>query len=117
MEELQEIIRLQERIGRVRAKYKNINRLIDLKKYKYAEGEIEKLLRENPHDYQALLLRGICFEKEGKIDSAIMIYETLIKEDPVDSRGHFLLGSLLVDGINKKRGIKELKKGIELNPN
>ena len=98
--------------------YDKISKLIQLQKYDIAEAQLDKMLKEDPDDFSALLLKGICYEARGRLSTAQKVYEEAIRKNPNDERGHFFLGRLLsIEGLNKKKGMEELKKAIELNPN
>jgi len=99
-------------------KYDKISKLIELHKYDIAESQIDGILKNDPSNFSVLLLKGICHEARGRLSSAQRLFETAIENNPNSDLGHFFLGRLLaIDGLNKKGGIIELKKAIELNPN
>ncbi len=95
-----------------------ISKLIQLQKYDIAEAQLDKMLKEDPDNFSALLLKGICYEARGRLSTAQKVYEEAIGKNPNDERGHFFLGRLSsIEGLDKKKGVEELKKAIELNPN
>ena len=56
--------------------------LVELKKYHEAAGVFTALLKINPQYYKAILGIGICFDKMGKISSAVRYYKKFLEIKP-----------------------------------
>ena len=56
--------------------------LVELKKYHEAAGVFTALLKINPQYYIAILGIGICFDKMGKISSAVRYYKKFLEIKP-----------------------------------
>ena len=94
--------------------YSAIGTLIDLGKFESAERELDKLLKDDPNDYSALLLKGMLYNRQGRLGTAVKALQQAIKAEPNDAAAHAKLGDILVKGLNAKRGIAELEKAVSL---
>lgn len=79
-------------------------------------SELERIVRANPHNGDALLELGVHYFDKGRFRSAVDVLEqsyTKMKDWP---DVHFYLGAALYETGQKERGLTEIQKSVEMNP-
>src|SRR5512135_1877463 len=78
----------------------------------------DKALALDPKNVNVLVDQGTCYRGIGKFDKAVEQYHKAIKIDPKFPTAHRNLGVVLAfDLHNKKEGLQEFQKYLELAPN
>jgi tetratricopeptide (TPR) repeat protein len=92
--------------------------LMDTQRYPEAVDAYEKALALDPKNVNVLVDQGTCYRGFGRFDKAVEQYQKAIKLDPKFPNAHRNLGVVLAyDLNNKKEGLKEFQKYLELAPN
>ena len=74
----------------------------------------EEELQKNP---QAKYLKGICLERLGRWEEAVVEFEYVLKHNPDDADALNYLGYTWVDkGVNLNRAFDMIRKAVELEP-
>jgi Flp pilus assembly protein TadD len=92
--------------------------LMDSQRFAEAIDAYDKALALDPKNVNVLVDQGTCYRGAGKFDKAVEQYRKALKIDPKFPNGHRNLAVVLsYDLHNRKEGIKEFQKYLELAPN
>lgn len=91
--------------------------LLQMKQYKEALEDIEKVLHFHPEEEGALLLRGKLNEATGKPEEAENDYRTITELNPFNEQAYIALGQLYITQKKLTEAIELFDEAIELNPN
>lgn len=91
--------------------------LIKLRKNSDADRTIESVLKEDPKDSEARLLRGSNYLQMGDIGSAIPELQTAARAEMGNPIARYMLGSALAEQGQTALSLPEFRKAIQLDPN
>src|SRR5262249_40406254 len=77
---------------------------------------LEFALSIEPRSPDALILRGLCEEAQGRVDRAIGVYARAVKAATDSYPAHYQLGRALAAARGSKEAIAELNKAARLRP-
>ena len=81
-----------------------------------AEAELQKALKLEPGNADALRITGFLYRCTGRFDEAIRLTKQSITLDPVQGHTYFSFGQLLYHANHLEEAIVTYKKVLELNP-
>jgi tetratricopeptide (TPR) repeat protein len=90
--------------------------LLSHNKIEEAGTLIDTILKENPKDTGAQIIRGTMLNLENKFDEAAMILGGALKDDPENAYGHFQFGLALSKTGNPERAQQEWFQAAKLAP-
>jgi tetratricopeptide (TPR) repeat protein len=65
---------------------------------------------------ERMLVQGLLATRQGESAKAREVYAKLIESTPADWRGHYLLGTQLLNDEDYSRGVPALRRAVELDP-
>jgi tetratricopeptide (TPR) repeat protein len=93
------------------------NALMDSQRFSDAVDAYGKSLALAPNNVNVLVDQGTCYRGVAKFDQAVALYRKALKIDPNFPNAHRNLGVVLsYDLHNKKEGIKEFQRYLEIAP-
>jgi len=97
-----------------------ISRLISLyigaNMFAEAERKLMDNLAQNPNDTYLLRQMGLVYQKQGKYDEALALYQRILKIQPNDVDTYEQIGELYAEKGDKERAIAEWSKITETTP-
>ncbi len=112
---------------------------IEKEDYRGAILEFEKVVNITPDFFAGYYFMGFCYEQQGFLDQACLLYkktivlqpnyeiaknrlaileqERVMKERPNEAKEYLLLGSIYLKNYDFLKAISSFKKTMELNPN
>ena len=76
----------------------------------------DDLLKSNPKDLNAQLLRGQILIRQGKGQDAVNVLAPVVKDAPDNAFGHYYLGLAYADSSNLGQAETEWREAARLNP-
>jgi tetratricopeptide (TPR) repeat protein len=92
--------------------------LLELKDYRGALAEGDRILEKNPYFTEAHNLRGYAFGKMGDLDSALRAFEA-VKADasyPTPEVAHFNIGRVFWERKACAEAVLHFRRALEINP-
>jgi tetratricopeptide (TPR) repeat protein len=86
------------------------------KKYLEAVKAIESVLKDDPKDAEARVLRGSIYLRTGDLNNAVTDLQTAVRSDLNNPAARYLLGSALAEQGQYAIAIPELEKAMQLDP-
>ncbi len=98
------------------AQLKAAQELFENKEFKEALAAVEPLLKENPKDYDALLLAGAICKANNRFHQAIHYFTTLLQHFPPNEHVYIALGDVYQLSKHYDKALDTYKKVVALNP-
>jgi tetratricopeptide (TPR) repeat protein len=80
------------------------------------EAVMRRRLEKYPDDFLAHYNLGALLQAEGKLDDAVPMYKTALREDPNSATAHNSLATALLEQDNLPDAITELRKALDCDP-
>jgi len=90
--------------------------LITERKYSEAVKTIESVIKDDPKDAEARLLRGSLYLSTGNLDKAVTDLQEAVRTDLTNPVARYLLGNALAEQGQYAIAIPELEKAMQLDP-
>ena len=90
--------------------------LVTQQRYELAEGELRKLLTDEPEFGDGHALLAICLAEQGKLTDATSEAQQAIHLEPDDAFSHYSLARVLASRERWRESEKALRQAIELDP-
>jgi tetratricopeptide (TPR) repeat protein len=101
----------------VRTKEDYIRLLISHNRQEEAGRLNDEILKKNPRDTGAQIIRGSILNSQAKFNEAARILEDALKDSPESAEAHYQFGLALSDTGNSKRAEQEWFQAAKLAPN
>ncbi len=79
-------------------------------------SELERIVRANPHNGDALLELGVHYFERGKFRNAVDVLEKAYSKMKDWPDVHFYLGASLYETGHRAKGLMEIQKAVDMNP-
>jgi tetratricopeptide (TPR) repeat protein len=93
-----------------------IDLLLQENKIEDASKLNDEILRANPKETDAQVMRGRILNLRGQFSEAIVVLQAALKDEPNDARGHYQLGLALSRTGNVSRAELEWRESVKLEP-
>lgn len=93
-----------------------IRLLLGSNQFEQAARLNDGILKENPNDTGAQILRGSMLNSQGKFEQAAGILESAVKNASDDANGHYQLGLALSKSGYLERAEEEWRQAVKLSP-
>jgi tetratricopeptide (TPR) repeat protein len=94
-----------------------IGLLIQMKRFPEARKLDDEILKVNPNDDDALVYQAQMQISDGDVNDAAQKLETVIKNSPKNSEGHYVLGVAYEKSGYTERAESEWREALRLQPN
>ena len=99
----------------VESEYQKALQEVGERDYRAALRDLEAIIRQAPHFYQAYNLMGVCYERLKDHAKARQAFLKAVEINPRFDEAHVNLGANYVSDGQVSEGVQEFKKAIELN--
>ena len=81
-----------------------------------AAAAIARARERKPDEEELIDVQAVVLREQGRLPEAIALMEQLVAEHPDNDRYRFTLGALYDESKQRERGMEQMRKAIELNP-